>query len=308
VCLPLTCSYTCTYYCQQQQREPAAELTLEQFTALADCNVWTPSMDACIVQIMTDCAEQCNALTAMALSPQQLHTALATPAARSALQAAAGATSSSTSSSVSLAAAAARSTVLRAFNNALVHTLPYCDVTPALALQHSTGACQLSFRWGCSASGSQGFGPLVTRLKGSVLLRTKEALLRGLLSATATRAAKAEDEYDYPSDLPLVSLNRPRAAAAASFADSSARLAGCLFGQLWRELLEQSRRRKSSSSGSIGGAAALRMAYAHPMDDGQERAFKVRFEGEGVGTLLLLMLLICYILECNACVDHVSRW
>jgi hypothetical protein len=238
---------------------------------------------------MTDCAEEHSALTPMALTPQQLHTALAAPAARAALQAAAAAasaTSSSIGDGVSLAAAAARSTVLRALHNALVHTLPYCDVTPALRLQ--SGACQQAFRWGCSGAGSQGFGALVTRLKGSVLLRTKEALLRGLLSATATRAAKAEDEYDYPSDLPLVSLNRPRAAAAVSFADSSARLSGSLFGQLWRELLEQSRRRKASSS----GAAALRMAYAHPMDDGQERAFKVRFEGEGVGTLMLLLLLL----------------
>jgi hypothetical protein len=241
-------------------------------------------MDACIVQIMTDCAEECSALTPMALTPQQLHTALAAPAARAALQAAAAASATSSSGDVSLAAAAARSTVLRALNNALVHTLPYCDVTPALRLQ--SGAYQQSFRWGCSTTGSQGFGPLVTRLKGSVLLRTKETLLRGLLSATATRAAKAEDEYDYPADLPLVSLNRPRAAAAVSFADSSARLSGSLFGQLWRELLEQSRRRKSS------GAAALRMAYAHPMDDGQKRAFKVRFEGEGVGTLLPLLLLL----------------
>ena len=28
--------------------------------------------------------------------------------------------------------------------------------------------------------------------------------------------------------------------------------------------------------------SALRMAYTHPMDDGQERTFKVKFEGEGV--------------------------
>jgi hypothetical protein len=26
--------------------------------------------------------------------------------------------------------------------------------------------------------------------------------------------------------------------------------------------------------------AALRMAYTHPMDDGQERTFKVKLEGE----------------------------
>jgi len=42
-----------------------------------------------------------------------------------------------------------------------------------------------------------------------------------------------------------------------------------LFCQLWREL-----RRHPSTK--------LRIAYTHPMDDGQSRAFKIRFEGEGV--------------------------
>ena len=31
--------------------------------------------------------------------------------------------------------------------------------------------------------------------------------------------------------------------------------------------------------------SALRMAYTHPMDDGQERTFKVKFEGRGLWTI-----------------------
>ena len=42
-----------------------------------------------------------------------------------------------------------------------------------------------------------------------------------------------------------------------------------LFGQLFREL-------------HFLKPTALRMGYTHPMDDGQERTFKVKFEGEGV--------------------------
>jgi len=42
-----------------------------------------------------------------------------------------------------------------------------------------------------------------------------------------------------------------------------------IFGQLFREL-------------HFLKPTALRMGYTHPMDDGQERTFKVKFEGEGV--------------------------
>ncbi|CAM9878069.1 unnamed protein product [Chrysoparadoxa australica] len=42
-----------------------------------------------------------------------------------------------------------------------------------------------------------------------------------------------------------------------------------MFGQLYREL-------------HFLDPAALRMDYVHPMDDGQQRTFKVKFEGEGV--------------------------
>jgi hypothetical protein len=66
-----------------------------------------------------------------------------------------------------------------------------------------------------------------------------------------------------------VVLNRPKAAAARQRGEPEACLSYSLFGQAFDELhfLEPS---------------ALRMAYTHPMDDGQERTFKVKFEGEGV--------------------------
>lgn len=51
--------------------------------------------------------------------------------------------------------------------------------------------------------------------------------------------------------------------------DAQERLSLSLFGQLFNEL-------------HFLKPNLLRMGYTHPMDDGQERTFKVKFEGEGV--------------------------
>merc|ERR1719502_877657 len=84
-----------------------------------------------------------------------------------------------------------------------------------------------------------------------------------------TQAKKADDDYDYPEDLPQVMLNRPKAMSSRAHPHPETRLSMSLFGQLFDELhfLEP---------------ALLRMGYTHPMDDGQQRTFKVKFEGEGV--------------------------
>ncbi|GMH91865.1 hypothetical protein TL16_g12175 [Triparma laevis f. inornata] len=82
-------------------------------------------------------------------------------------------------------------------------------------------------------------------------------------------AKKAEDEYDYPEDLPQVSLNRPKAVAGRKLPNPFARISLSLFGQLFDEL-------------HFIEPAQLRIGYTHPMDDGQERTFKVKFDGEGV--------------------------
>lgn len=90
-----------------------------------------------------------------------------------------------------------------------------------------------------------------------------------LLERTLTQAKKAEDEYDYPEDLPQVSLNRPKAIAGRKVPNPFARISLSLFGQLFDEL-------------HFIEPAQLRIGYTHPMDDGQERTFKVKFDGEGV--------------------------
>ena len=112
-------------------------------------------------------------------------------------------------------------------------------------------------------------GSLVSLVRGSIFFHTKYNLLNSALRRTTTRAKKAEDDYDYPEDLPQVVLNRPKAILARSKPDPETRLSYSVFGQSFDELhfLEPT---------------SLRMGYTHPMDDGQERTFKVKFEGEGV--------------------------
>lgn len=112
-------------------------------------------------------------------------------------------------------------------------------------------------------------GALLAACRSRLFFHLKRQLLRQCLHRSGTRAKKADDDYDYPEDLPQVVLNRPKAAAARGRRDPMARLSASLFGQLFSELHFQS-------------PAVLRIAYTHPMDDGQQRSFKVKFEGEGV--------------------------
>jgi hypothetical protein len=55
-----------------------------------------------------------------------------------------------------------------------------------------------------SESGGYGLGPLLGVLRGSVFSCTKRKALRAAVVKTKTKAKKAEDEYDYPEELPQV--------------------------------------------------------------------------------------------------------
>jgi hypothetical protein len=111
-------------------------------------------------------------------------------------------------------------------------------------------------------------GPLLCACRASVFTATKTTLVQSAVRRTVTATKKADDDYDYPEDLPQVLLNRPKAAAGRNRRDPATRLRLSLFGQLCDEL-------------HFLDPAVLRLGYTHPMDDGQARAFKVKFEGEG---------------------------
>ena len=95
-----------------------------------------------------------------------------------------------------------------------------------------------------------------------------------ILQASTARVSKTDDDYDYPEDLPLVKLNRFKSYRALDIATQMGlsgedMILSSMFCQLWRELKHHS-------------PDKLRISYTHPMDDGQSRTFKVKFEGEGV--------------------------
>lgn len=103
---------------------------------------------------------------------------------------------------------------------------------------------------------------------------TKLRYISDLLKKTATPPAKTDDEYDYPENLPHVKINRLKALRIREACDllnmsSEDIFMHSLFCQLWRELRQFNYER-------------LRISYTHPMDDGQSRTFKVKFDGEGV--------------------------
>jgi hypothetical protein len=159
-----------------------------------------------------------------------------------------------------------RWSVLRCMNDRVLAVFPFVDLSNTFNNPLASSPYE---SWDGSAVSRSFVGRAMCDARRLLFLSPKKYLLRTALDRTVTRAKKAEDDYDYPEDLSTVVLNRPKAVLAKSLPDPETRLSYSVFGQAFDELhfLEPS---------------ALRMAYTHPMDDGQERTFKVKFEGEGV--------------------------
>ncbi|KAG7396086.1 hypothetical protein PHYBOEH_002788 [Phytophthora boehmeriae] len=109
----------------------------------------------------------------------------------------------------------------------------------------------------------------ILRYGNFLFVCVKNALFTSLMEKTANSPKKSDDEYDYPEDLPQLQVNRLKAAAAKCHQGTINSLFLSLFGQAFEEL-------------HFLPLKTLRMVYSHPMDDGQLRSFKVKFEGEGV--------------------------
>lgn len=151
----------------------------------------------------------------------------------------------------------ARFALLRYFNLALSHSLPFFDLTWRYYAQGNG-----------DKSGVSQPCRLLSACRGSVCLCLKNAFFTSLMQRTANSPRKAEDEYDYPDDLPQLQVNRLKAAAAKCHPGTTKSLFLSLFGQTFEVL-------------HFLPLRTLRMVYSHPMDDGQLRCFKVKFEGEG---------------------------
>ncbi|RLN82186.1 hypothetical protein BBJ28_00012215 [Nothophytophthora sp. Chile5] len=147
----------------------------------------------------------------------------------------------------------ARFALLRFCNLYVSRALPFFDLTWHYFLPESSSRpCQL-----------------ISQCRGSLFVCVKNSLFTALMNKTANSPKRGDDEYDYPEDLPQLQVNRLKAAAAKCHPGTTNSLFLSLFGQAFEEL-------------HFLPLKTLRMVYSHPMDDGQLRSFKVKFEGEGV--------------------------
>ena len=102
------------------------------------------------------------------------------------------------------------------------------------------------------------------------LLQRLDADLKHALQRTVTRAKKAEDDYDYPEDLPQVLLNRPKAAASRTRRAvwSVARKVGSVTSSVASSFaanLSAVRRRSPSAQRRRMASAASRRAVAESL-------------------------------------------
>lgn len=88
------------------------------------------------------------------------------------------------------------------------------------------------------------------------------------LLRSAVRQTRTEDDYDYPDDLPTVSINRFKSFRAKEESEMKGLsgedfISASMLCQVWSELKNVPIER-------------LRRNYSHPMDEGQARTFKVK--------------------------------
>ena len=163
----------------------------------------------------------------------------------------------------------ARFGVLLALNARLAELLPYVD----LNVEGRYGAGQLmrlqekAEHRACSSA----LGDWVFAHRQLLFTRTKLAFWWQAVKATETYVSPPLDEYEAPSGLPKVTVNRILANPEGLRAKSNREaLKASVFGQLKRHM----DRGFDDSS--------FRKSYVDIQDAGQERAFFVKFSGEGV--------------------------
>lgn len=230
--------------------------------AVRDCAKWTPAVDGCIVSALCDHADRHQVSVWNFTTVEVLN--ILNPIRGRLESLLAGA-------AVPDGALLCRVSVLKQLNHELIGVLPFADL--AEGVQISGRAESRTFCWGGSSRHrglavgvgkhpTRGLGPLLVCLRQSIFLSTKEKNLSQSVNITTTHSKRAEDEYDYPEDLPQVTVNRLKAVAGQESPDAEARLRTSVFHQLYRELRDID-------------TSLLRMGYMHPMDDGQRRTFKV---------------------------------
>ncbi|CEG36120.1 hect e3 ubiquitin [Plasmopara halstedii] len=225
-------------------------ITQQELTEFGEHSLWTVAVDRELIAVVNDFCET-SRINPWNLTPFQL------------LNVVCGKTAVLELTSVAAVLAMpreicekmiiARFAILRYANVYISRALPFFDLTWHYFLPDSNSLpCQL-----------------ISQCRGSIFVSVKNTFWSSLMDRTALSLKRSDDEYDYPDDLPQLHVNRMKAAAAKCHQRDESSLFSSLFGQSFEEL-------------HFLPVQTLRMVYSHPMDDGQFRTFKVRFEGEGV--------------------------
>jgi hypothetical protein len=116
-----------------------------------------------------------------------------------------------------------------------------------------------------------GLGQQLTSLKNIIFNCTKIKCWKEMIEATTLPTTPPDDEYDKPSGLRIVKINRivGQPDKLLKLKDPATRFERSIFGQLYA----------SCSDWSTGN---FRRAFQDIQDEGQPRAFYVEFRGEGV--------------------------
>lgn len=233
------------------------------FAAARDCGKWTPAIDGSIVTALCHHADRRH-VSVWNLTPNEVLKVLRSMRRKLAFSLAGDSEADNE--------LLCRVSVLRHFNHELIGVVPFVDLAEGVKVSGMTET--RAFYWGQSsrqhglavgAEGrpTRGLGPLLVHLRRSIFLETKQSIFSRAVSVTTTYTKKTDDEYDYPEALPQVTVNRLKAAALQESSNAQTRWRSSIFRQLYREL-------------HTVDTSLLRMGYTHPMDDGQQRTFKVR--------------------------------
>jgi hypothetical protein len=180
----------------------------------------------------------------------------------------------------------ARCALLRTFNSKVKLVLPFLKLRlPEEQTQFgnswATGCCHSSMVYTSDQNSYYDNRPCIWKwpstgrtfrsLRQLIFTDTKTRFWEGILRATTTVTQLPPDEYEDPKELKTVRINCIQALAKTlgPIPSASTRLRKSVFGQLYREMRSWSE-------------AHFRRAYVGKGHGGQQRAFKVKFLGEGV--------------------------
>ncbi|KAG3101105.1 hypothetical protein PI125_g14549 [Phytophthora idaei] len=225
-------------------------LSLEELVEYGEHSLWNIAADRELLSVINDFCEV-SRISPWNLTPNQLLTTIKEKTAGLELTCVANVLAMPQEKLDKMIVA--RFALLRFCNMYISRALPFFDLTWHYFLPDSNSLpCRL-----------------MSQCRGSLFVCVISSLWTALMERTANSPKKSDDEYDYPEDLPQLQVNRLKAAAAKCHEGTVSSLFLSLFGQSFEEL-------------HFLPLKTLRMVYSHPMDDGQLRSFKVKFEGEGV--------------------------